>query len=150
MSDLRELYQQVIIDHAKKPRNSGKIEDPDRQVEGFNPLCGDRFVVYLKMNGDRVEEVRFEGSGCAISTASASLMTETLRGKTVEEIEKSIDGFIEMVTAPTDAPPPDPAMGKPAIFAGVREFPLRIKCATLAWHSMRAAIRGTEEVVTTE
>jgi nitrogen fixation NifU-like protein len=150
MSDLRELYQQVIIDHAKTPRNSGKLESPDRQVEGFNPLCGDRFVIYLKMDGDRVEDVSFEGAGCAISTASASLMTEALRGKTVDEIEKNIDRFIEMVTAPTDAPLPGPEMGKPAVFSGVREFPLRIKCATLAWHSLRAAIRGGGKVVTTE
>jgi nitrogen fixation NifU-like protein len=150
MSDLRDLYQQVIIDHAKKPRNFGKLENADRTIEGFNPLCGDRFIVYLKLDGDRLEEARFEGSGCAISTASASLMTETLRNKRSEEIERAVDQFLAMVTAPPDAPPPDPGMGKPAIFSGVREFPLRVKCATLAWHSLRAALRGREEVVTTE
>jgi nitrogen fixation NifU-like protein len=150
MADLRDLYQQVIIDHAKKPRNSGKLENPDRTIEGFNPLCGDRFVLYLKLDGERLAEVRFEGSGCAISTASASLMTQALKDKEIPEIEHHIDRFLEMVTTPPDGPPPDPEMGKMTIFSGVREFPLRVKCATLAWHSLRAALKGSEEVVTTE
>lgn len=150
MSDLRELYQQVIVDHAKSPKNFGKLEGADRSIDGYNPLCGDKIKVYVKLDGDRLEDVRFEGSGCAISMASASLMTQALRGKTVADAEDSIGRFHALVTSPPESLVPESDLGKPAILAGVREFPVRIKCATLAWHSLRAALKGDQAAVTTE
>ena len=149
MSDLRELYQEVILDHHKKPRNFRKQADCTRHVEGFNPLCGDRVTVYVTMDGDRVRDVSFEGSGCAISTASASMMTECLKGKTRSEAEKIFQSFHQLLTG-ANAKNPGDSLGKLAVFSGVREFPLRVKCATLAWHALRSALEGTEETVSTE
>jgi nitrogen fixation NifU-like protein len=150
--DLRELYQEVILDHHKHPRNRGVLEPPMSSAEGHNPLCGDNITIYLRLREGRVEEVTFEGSGCAISTASASMMTETLKGKTLEEVEGLFRQFQELVTA--DGPPPsadlDNALGDLNVLAGVREHPVRIKCATLPWHTMLAALSGAKEPVTTE
>jgi nitrogen fixation NifU-like protein len=152
MSDLRELYQEVILDHHKRPRNFRKLAGDARHVEGYNPLCGDRVTVYVQLEGDRVKDVSFEGSGCAISTASASMMTEALKGKTRPEAEALFHAFHELVTGAPGADPGDvnPALGKLAVFSGVREFPIRVKCATLAWHTFRAALEGKEEPVSTE
>jgi nitrogen fixation NifU-like protein len=149
MSDhLRELYQEVILDHHKKPRNFRKLEGATGHVEGYNPLCGDKVTVYVRLEGDVVKDVSFQGSGCAISTASASLMTESLKGKTRAEAERLFHGFHALLTGPS----PDAAadLGKLAVFAGVREFPLRVKCATLAWHTAHAALQGDHETVSTE
>ena len=151
MSDLRDLYQQLIVDHAKSPRNFRRLGDGARRVEGVNPLCGDRLTLFVLLEGDRIADVAFEGFGCAISTASASLMTEAVRGRTVAEAERLAARFHELVTAPMDGPDlPTDGIGKPAVLAGVREFPARIKCATLAWHSLRAALKDTATTVTTE
>lgn len=144
--DLRDLYQEVILDHNRRPRNFGVLPDANRTAEGNNPLCGDRVTVYLRVDDDRVREVSFEGSGCAISTASASLMTEALRGKTVAEVHELFHGFHDMVTRGSDSE----ALGKLAVFAGVREFPVRVKCATLAWHTLEAALKRHEQPVSTE
>lgn len=149
MIDLRELYQEVILDHNKKPRNRGRIEDPSGSAEGHNPLCGDNITVYLQAKDGMVEEVRFEGAGCAISTASASLMTEAVKGKSVEEAEKIFREFQEMVTQP-GAPDPDRDLGDLEVFAGVRDYPVRIKCAILPWHTFHAALTGANDTITTE
>jgi nitrogen fixation protein NifU and related proteins len=148
MSDLRELYQEVILDHHKRPRNFRRLENCSRHVEGYNPLCGDRVTVYVKLEGDVVKDVTFEGSGCAISTASASMMTESLKGKTRAEVEKIFQSFHRLLT--TERAPEAGELGKLAVFSGVREFPLRVKCATLAWHALRSAIEGAQETVSTE
>jgi nitrogen fixation NifU-like protein len=152
MSDLRDLYQDVILDHSRKPRNRGKLEGANRRAEGFNPLCGDRFTVQLVVDEGIVRDIRFEGSGCAISTASASLMTEDLKGKREAEAEERFRLFHDLLTG--DPSPgseePDPSLGKLVAFSGVREFPVRVKCATLPWHTFEAALRGREEPVTTE
>ncbi|MFH1573142.1 MAG: Fe-S cluster assembly sulfur transfer protein SufU [Acidobacteriota bacterium] len=148
MSDLRELYQQVILDHHKRPKNFRRIDEANHTAQGFNPLCGDKISLYLVLDGDVVRDVAFEGSGCAISTASASMMTEALKGKRVEEIEAIFEAFHEMVMGSRE-PNPD-SLGKLAVFTGVREFPLRVKCATLAWHTMMAALQGKTETVVTE
>jgi nitrogen fixation NifU-like protein len=148
MSDLRELYQQVILDHHKRPRNFRKLQGANRTAQGFNPLCGDKVQIYLVVDDGAVRDVGFEGSGCAISTASASMMTEALKGKPLAEIEALFRQFHELVTGKSD---PDPALlGKLAVFAGVREFPLRVKCATLAWHTLLAALQGKSDRVATE
>src|SRR5437879_3147402 len=133
MLDLRDLYQEVIIDHYRKPRNFHALGDANRKVEGFNPLCGDRLTLYLKLERGVIQDISFEGMGCAISTASASLMTEHLKGKTEQEAEALFQGFHRLVTQDSAAPGPD--LGKLAVLAGVREFPARVKCATLAWHT---------------
>jgi len=148
MSELRELYQQVILDHNKSPRNFRKIEDATADTEGFNPLCGDHIHLYLSMDGDRIDDVAFEGSGCAISKASASLMTSLLKGKATEEADTLFDQFHGLLT--TDVDPDLESLGKLAVFAGVREFPTRVKCATLAWHTLKAALAGQDNPVTTE
>jgi nitrogen fixation NifU-like protein len=144
MFDLRDLYQQVIVDHNKSPRNYGTIEDADATAEGFNPLCGDRLTVYVKTgnDGDTIEDVRFEGSGCAISVASASLMTEALKGKSLAEFKQMFEQFQHMVTSNLDEAPDEAHLGKLAVLAGVREFPSRIKCATLCWHTTKSALEG--------
>jgi len=147
--DLRELYQQVILDHNKKPRNQHPL-DTSFKAEGHNPLCGDRVTIYIHVEDDRIADVSFEGEGCAISTASASLMTQALKGKTIEEADKLIREFQEMVTGAPDAPDRMEHLGKLAVFQGVCEFPMRVKCATLAWHTFRAALDDTEDAVTTE
>ena len=149
MSELRDLYQEVILDHNRRPRNWGAVDAPDRKADGYNPLCGDKLKLTLKMDGDRIADVKFEGSGCAISKASASMMTDLVKGKTVAEAEELVDKLQAMVTAPLDAPEEDIALGKLAVLSGVREFPARVKCATLAWHTLRAALEG-EVIASTE
>jgi len=151
MFDLRDLYLQVIVDHNKSPRNYGKLDPCDHDAEGFNPLCGDQLHVYLNMNADDIiEDVKFEGQGCAISTASASLMTQALKGKSRAEFQKLFDAFHDMATSDISTPPDDEALGKLTVLAGVREFPSRIKCATLCWHTLKSAIEDSSNVVKTE
>jgi nitrogen fixation NifU-like protein len=150
MSDLRELYQAVILDHHKKPRNFRVLPGANRSADGFNPLCGDKVTVYLQIENGKVRDVSFQGSGCAISTASASVMTELLKGKTVEEAEALFQRFHQLVTGDISRPVEALGLGKLAAFAGVREFPVRVKCATLAWHTLRAALHEEHEEVTTE
>jgi len=150
MSDLRDLYQEVILDHYKRPRNFRALAGTSRHVEGYNPLCGDRVTVYVKLENDVVQEVSFQGSGCAISTASASMMTETLKGKTLAEAETLFKRFHDLVTTGADPRPDAASVGKLAVFAGVHEFPARVKCATLAWHTFHAALAGDEKTVSTE
>ena len=150
MSDLRELYQEVILDHNKRPRNYHAIEHPSRTARGHNPLCGDRLTLYLTLESDRITDVGFEGSGCAISKASASLMTEAVKGKTVAEAESLFARFHELVTTPPDRPAKTEGLGKLAVFAGVREYPTRVKCASLAWHTLKNAVEAREGVAKTE
>ena len=152
MNDLRELYQEVIFDHYRKPRNFRRMEDANHSAEGYNPLCGDKVKVYLKVEDGRISDASFEGSGCAISTASASLMTDSLKGKSEAEALQMLEEFHGMVTGPmTDGAPEVPvALGKLEALAGVREFPQRVKCATLAWHTLQAALKNRHEQVTTE
>lgn len=144
---INELYQEIILDHSKRPRNFRRLPDANRTAEGYNPLCGDRCKVYVKEQSGVIDNISFEGGGCAISTSSASLMTEALKGKTVAEAEQIVDRFLALVTK--DQPVPGD-LGKLAVFAGVREFPVRVKCATLAWHTLRAALRDSSQVVSTE
>ncbi len=148
MDELRELYQTVILDHNKAPRNFGVLEDADQEADGHNPLCGDKLHIQLKLDQDRVVDVRFEGIGCAISTASASLMTEFIKGKTKPEIVEMMNQFHEMVTSNPNEEAATANLGKLAVFGGVREFPARVKCATLAWHTMQAALEGTGSATT--
>ena len=145
-SELRDLYQQVILDHDRKPRNFRTLANPSRAAEGYNPLCGDRLTVEIALEGEVIRDIGFQGSGCAISKASASMMTADLKGKTVTEAEKTFERFRAMLTENG----PDAELGKLGVFAGVREFPSRIKCATLAWHTVHAALAGKAEPVTTE
>jgi len=140
MSELSELYQQVILDHNKKPRNFHKLERANRRAEGYNPLCGDQLNVYLDVEGDQVKDVAFEGSGCAISKASASMMTQAVKGKTKAEGEQLFNEFHRMVRGELDAEGDPNNLGRLKIFAGVREFPVRVKCATLSWHTLHAAL----------
>jgi len=150
MSDLRELYQEVILDHSRKPRNFRVLQHA-RCANGHNPLCGDRVSIFLDIEGGVIREVSFQGNGCAISTASASMMTEALKGKTVEEAQRLFGLFHELVTTGADAHEAEDALGKLAVFEGVREFPVRVKCATLPWHTFRAAVEGVAgEPVRTE
>jgi len=142
MSELSELYQQVILDHNKKPRNFRKLENANRSAEGFNPLCGDQLKVYLHVEDDQVKEVSFEGSGCAISKASASMMTQAVSGKTKAEAETLFNEFHRMATGELDEESEANHLGKLTIFAGVRDFPARVKCATLSWHTMHAALNN--------
>jgi nitrogen fixation NifU-like protein len=153
VSDLRELYQTTILDHGKSPRNFGKLESANRSAAGHNPLCGDRLTLYLRVEDDRVVDASFEGSGCAISTASASMLTEVVKGKTVAEAEALFERFREWVSGRGEVEllSDDAAsLGKLAVFGGVREFPMRVKCATLAWHAMHSALAGGGETVKTE
>jgi len=149
MLDLQDLYQEVIVDHNRSPRNFHKLEDANRTAEGYNPLCGDQLTVYMKVVDGIIEEVTFEGAGCAISIASASLMTLQIKGKREEEASALFQGFHKMVTEAGDQQP-DKSMGKLAVLAGVRRFPSRIKCATLCWHTMKAAMEGDTETIVTE
>jgi nitrogen fixation protein NifU and related proteins len=150
MSDLRELYQELIIDHSKRPRNFKVLETANRKLEGYNPLCGDKITLFLELEHDRVKNVSFQGSGCAISTASASVMTESVKGKTLAEVEALFEVFHQMVIGKPPAAGNAPELGKLAVFSGVSEFPARVKCATLAWHTLHAALQGTGETVSTE
>jgi len=151
MSDLRELYQETILDHGKNPRNFGRPDEADHHAEGHNPLCGDRLTVWVKVDGDRITDVRFEGNGCAISVASASMMGETLIGMSIDEAQRVFEAFHQLVAGAGQ--PPAETLGKLIVFGGVREFPVRVKCATLAWHTLRAALRRRDDEppeVTTE
>lgn len=150
MDELRELYQEMLLDHHKHPRNYGKLEEANRKAEGYNPLCGDRVTVYLFLKDDVIHNIAFEGVGCAICKASCSVMTEVVKGKSQAEVEKLFGEFHDLVTSDTEAEYDADKLGKLAIFAGVREFPLRVKCATLGWHTMQAAIKRSDSVVTTE
>jgi nitrogen fixation NifU-like protein len=148
MQELRELYQSVILDHNKKPRNFARPERANREAHGHNPLCGDKLEVFAEVDEGVLREVGFEGSGCAISKASASLMTEAVKGKTLAEIERIFEGFHRVVTSDASTPVDVSGLGKLEVFAGVREFPMRVKCATLAWHTLRAALGGDENAST--
>jgi len=147
--DLRDLYQEVIFDHNRNPRNFRVMENADREVEGFNPLCGDRLTLFLKMDGDVITDASFQGSGCAISTASVSLMTEIVKGKTEAEAETLFTQFHEMTTGKEENVNLE-AIGKLAVLAGVREYPARVKCATLAWHTLDAALKNEANSISTE
>ena len=148
MSELSELYQQVILDHNKKPRNFRKLDGANHQAEGYNPLCGDQLTIYINLEGDRVTDVGFEGSGCAISKASASMMTQAVKGKSKEQAETLFKEFHSMVTGELDEETEENNLGNLKIFAGVREFPVRVKCATLPWHTMHAALNQEDQVST--
>ena len=153
MSELRELYQEVILDHGRNPRNFARPAGANRDCDGFNPLCGDKVHVYLTVKDRVVDDVGFEGAGCAISMASASMMTETLKGKTEAEVKTLFDRFHDLVMGAaeiSDADLDDPDLERLVVLVGVREFPMRVKCATLAWHTMTAALDGSEEEVQTE
>ena len=147
MSDLRELYQDVILEHSKAPRNFRELSSANHKAEGFNPLCGDHFTVYLDMQGDAIRDIGFKGSGCAISKASASMMTQIVKGKSKQEASALFEKFHKLVTG-TDGKESD--LGKLAVFSGVSEFPTRVKCATLAWHTLQAALAGQHDAVSTE
>jgi len=150
MSALRELYQEVILDHNKSPRNFRKMEDATRAVDGYNPLCGDHYKIFVKMDGEVLQDVSFEGAGCAISKASASVMSSILKGKTREEAEKVFHQFHKLLTGELDAEKSREELGKLAAFAGVSEFPARVKCASLPWHTLHAALAASGETVSTE
>ncbi len=147
-SELSDLYQEVVLDHGKRPRNFGPLEGATHHAEGLNPLCGDHFTVHARVEGGVVRDARFEGSGCAISKASASVMTGVVKGKTAEEIERIFQRFHRLVTeGPAEG---DEDLGKLAVFGGVHDYPTRVKCASLAWHALRAALGGAKEPVSTE
>ena len=148
MSDLRELYQDVILEHSKAPRNYRELPQANRKAEGYNPLCGDHFTLYVHMDGEAIRDISFQGSGCAISKASASMLTQVLKGKTREEAQELFTKFHDLVTGHGDGNQPD--LGKLAVFSGVCEFPVRVKCATLAWHTLQAALEGKQEAISTE
>ena len=149
MDDLRELYQETILDHSKRPRNFRGMKEANRRANGHNPLCGDRTTVYLHVEDDVVRDVSFEGSGCSISTASASMMTDALKGMTLSEAKDLFDRFHALVTADPSKTASAPAgLGKLAVFAGVHEFPMRVKCASLPWHTMKAALEGGDRAST--
>lgn len=150
MGDLRDLYQEVILDHSRSPRNFRPLPAADHKAEGFNPLCGDRVTLFLRMEDGALKEVTFQGSGCAISTASASMMTEKVKGKTLDEALSLFDEFHDLVTGAKPAPGDGAGLGKLEVFTGVREFPIRVKCATLPWHALKAALTGAAQSVSTE
>ena len=150
MADLRELYQEVILDHSRKPRNHRALPEPACSAEGFNPLCGDKVKVFLRLDGNRLQEIAFLGTGCAISTAAASMMTEKLKGKTPQEALRLFQEFHDLVTGKTVPPGAQEDLGKLKVFSGVCEFPIRVKCATLAWHALKAALSGDAARVSTE
>ncbi|MDY6943992.1 MAG: SUF system NifU family Fe-S cluster assembly protein [Pseudomonadota bacterium] len=148
--ELRQLYQDIIVDHNRSPRNFRKIENATRIAEGYNPLCGDKLVIYAVLEDGVIADLSFLGSGCAISTASASLMTEQLKGKTVEEAEALFQQMHHMLTGQNETPPDMEKLGKLAALSGVKDYPARVKCATLCWHTLHSALEGTDELVTTE
>ncbi len=150
MSDVGQLYQEVILDHYKRPRNFRKLDGASRNAEGYNPLCGDKVTVYVKLEDGLVRDIGFQGSGCAISTASASMMTTSLKGKTVAEAEVLFQSFRLLVTGQPDTALDRVELGKLAVFSGISEFPIRVKCATLAWHTMLAALEEKSDTVSTE
>ncbi len=144
MTDLRDLYQQVILDHNRSPRNFKALEHANRRADGDNPICGDKFTLYLRVEGDVIEDIGFQGSGCAISKASASLLTAAVKGKRKEEVDELFDRFQNMVTGKSEVD--RKVLGKLAAFGGVREFPARVKCAILAWHTLRCALEGEKAI----
>ncbi len=148
MSEINELYQDIILDHTKSPRNFKVLPGASRHVEGYNPLCGDRYVIYVAMNGDKIEDIGFQGSGCAISKSSASMMTQIVKGKSKADAEKLFDEFHKMITGQSGYN--KDLLGKLTVFHGVSEFPVRVKCASLSWHTLKAAMEGGEKTVTTE
>jgi nitrogen fixation protein NifU and related proteins len=150
MSELQDLYQEIILDHNKKPRNFHKLDDANHEADGYNPLCGDKIKVYLHLDGDVIKDVSFEGKGCAISTASASMMTESIKGKTLEEVQTLFKSFHDLVTGHKDSETCEVCVGKLKALAGVSEYPMRVKCATLCWHTLNAAIGSKEDIVSTE
>lgn len=151
MSDLRDLYQEVILDHSRTPRNFGFPDGANRSADGYNPLCGDKITVKLELDGDRIKSIGFEGAGCAISTAAASTMTEAVKGKTIAEAEELFASYHALVTGKVDPLDVDvDALDRLVAFGGVAEFPMRVKCATLAWHTLQSAIAGGNQTVTTE
>jgi nitrogen fixation NifU-like protein len=147
MQELRELYQETILEHSRKPRNFGELPSPSHKAEGYNPLCGDHYTIFVNLKDGAIDDIRFSGAGCAISKASASMMTQILKGKTESEAEEIFSRFHDLVTGHQNG---TDHVGKLAVFAGVSEFPLRVKCATLAWHAMRAALRGDQQAISTE
>jgi len=149
MSELRELYQEVILDHNKRPRNFRELEGADRHADGYNPLCGDKLAVYVNLDGDVITDISFLGSGCAISKASASLMTDAVKGKTLGEAQQLFERFHRMVTE-SELTTDVESLGKLAVLSGVRDYPTRVKCASLAWHTLRAACDDAHELVSTE
>ena len=150
MSDLHDLYQEVIVDHSKRPRNFGKLEGATRDAEGYNPLCGDQITVYLELEGDVIRNISFQGAGCAISKASASMMTTSVKGKTRVEAEALFERVRQMLTRELDTRVNSHELGKLAVLSGVCEFPARVKCASLAWHTLNAALEAKKEPVSTE
>lgn len=147
MNDLKDLYREVILDHNRSPRNFGTLDAPDRVVNGVNPLCGDKMTLYLKLDGDRIEDIRFEGTGCAISVASSSLMTERVKGKPIDKTLELFDDVHDMLTGLSE---PDERMEKLAALAGVREYPSRVKCASLSWHALKSALTSKDREISTE
>lgn len=150
MADLRDLYQEVILDHSRNPRNFRKLENANKMAEGFNPLCGDQIVIYVKLENQVIEEICFQGSGCAIAKASASLMTDVLKHRTIEEAETFFTMFHQMITGSEEFELDHKSLGKLIAFVGVKEYPVRVKCATLAWHTFRAALQSKKGRVSTE
>jgi nitrogen fixation NifU-like protein len=150
LSDLRDLYQEVILDHNRRPRNFRVIQGATRRAEGHNPLCGDRLSLYLQIEDDVIRDASFQGSGCAISKASASMMTDSIKGKTLGEVREMFDEFHRMVTGTADPGCPAARLGKLAVFEGVRQYSTRVKCASLAWHTLRSAVDARDEVASTE
>ena len=150
MSDLRDLYQETILEHSKSPRNYRKLEAANRTAEGYNPLCGDHFTLYVDVQGDAIRDIGFQGSGCAISKASASMMTQSVKGRSKAEAQHLFRQFQELVTNQASPNGDKEKLGKLTVFSGVSEFPVRVKCATLAWHTLQAALEGTQQPVSTE
>ncbi|MSQ26012.1 MAG: SUF system NifU family Fe-S cluster assembly protein [Dehalococcoidia bacterium] len=150
MSELRELYQEMVLDHNSRPRNFKKLEGATHQSEGYNPLCGDRITLYLKMRGDLIEDLGFQGTGCAISRASASMMTQSIKGKTIEQAEEIFGAFHKMVTRDVGEPYDSDDLGDLEVLSGVAEFPARVKCASLSWHTLNAALEGKAQKISTE
>ena len=151
MGELRELYQEVILDHSKRPRNFGELVGANRRAEGYNPLCGDRETVFIRLEDDVLEDVGFRGAGCAISTASASMMSDAVKGRTRAEAEALFERFHRLITGQDGKKEPgESELGKLEVFSGVREFPVRVKCATLPWHTLKAALAGVDQTVSTE
>ncbi len=150
MFDSQELYQEIVMDHNRRPRNFGSMTDSTATSEGFNPLCGDQITLFLKVSEDIVEDISFEGVGCAISKSSASMMTEGVKGKSVEEALTVFEAFREMITAKSDGSKDSEILGDLEILKGVAQYPTRIKCATLSWHTLQAALQGTEKDISTE
>ena len=151
MSDLQELYQEMVLDHSNRPRNYRKLEGEHHSLEGYNPLCGDKYTVYLKVDDGVITDIGFQGSGCAISKASTSMMTEGVKGKNIEAVQEIFDLFHQMITRnPETTFEPDEKLGDLEILSGVAEFPVRVKCAVLSWHTLRAALEGRDGMVSTE